>query len=76
MLFRSTVSAPISCKSAAADQTNAPLLKDNHPKSMLHVKATPVLRARFPVIDLHEHVNDASGIGDRGQFKGLSLANK
>ena len=40
------------------------LLKDYHPKSMLHLKETPVLRAKFPVIDMHQHVNDARGLGD------------
>ena len=48
-----------------ADQTKTLLLKDYHPKSMLHLKETPVLRAKFPVIDMHQHVNDARGVGDR-----------
>jgi predicted TIM-barrel fold metal-dependent hydrolase len=58
--------AQIGYKSAAdADQKKTLLLKDFHPKSMLHVKQTPVLRAKFPVIDMHQHVNDAAGIGER-----------
>ena len=57
--------AQIGYKSAAdADQKKTLLLKDYHPKSMLHLKTTPVLRAKFPVIDMHQHVNDARGIGD------------
>ncbi len=48
-----------------AAQRETLLLKDFHPKSMLHLKQTPVLRAKFPVIDVHQHVNDARGIGER-----------
>jgi predicted TIM-barrel fold metal-dependent hydrolase len=32
-------------------------LAEFEPKSMLHVKETPVGRARFPVIDVHTHVS-------------------
>ena len=35
------------------------LLRDFHPVSMLHVPVHEVERARFPVIDVHNHVNDA-----------------
>src|SRR5882724_3455877 len=60
------LAAQIGYQSAAdAEQKKTLLLKDYHPKSMLHVKETPVLRAKFPVIDMHQHVNDARGIGDR-----------
>src|SRR5712692_12061993 len=38
------------------------LLKDFDPKPMLHVEAHEVPRAKFPVIDVHNHVNDAGGI--------------
>ena len=38
------------------------LLKDFDPKPMLHVEAHDVPRAKFPVIDVHNHVNDAGGI--------------
>jgi len=41
------------------------LLRDFHPQSMLHAKATPLLRAKFPVFDVHQHLNDARGIGTR-----------
>jgi uncharacterized protein len=41
------------------------LLRDYHPKSMLHVAEHNVERARFPVWDVHNHVDDARGIGDR-----------
>ena len=58
--------AQIGYKAAAdAEQKKTLLLKDFHPKSMLHVKQTPVLRAKFPVVDMHQHVNDARGIGER-----------
>src|SRR2546426_4663608 len=35
------------------------LLSDFKPKSMLHAPVHNVERARFPVIDVHNHVNDA-----------------
>jgi uncharacterized protein len=38
------------------------LLKDFEPKSMLHASAHEVPRAKFPVIDVHNHVNDAQGV--------------
>ena len=48
-----------------AEQKKTLLLRDFHPRSMLHVPAHEVLRAKFPVIDVHQHVDDATGIGDR-----------
>lgn len=48
-----------------AEQKKTLLLRDFHPQSMLHVKATPVPRAKFPVFDVHQHLNDARGIGTR-----------
>jgi predicted TIM-barrel fold metal-dependent hydrolase len=38
------------------------LLKDFEPKSMLHAAEHPVPRAKFPVIDVHNHVNDPGGV--------------
>lgn len=38
------------------------LLKDFDPRPMLHVSAHEVPRSKFPVIDMHNHVNDAGGI--------------
>ena len=48
-----------------AAQKKTLLLRDFHPQSMLHAATTSVLRAKFPVIDVHQHVNDAAGIEDR-----------
>ena len=45
------------------------LLRDFQPESMLHVKRTPVERAKFPVFDVHQHLNDARGIGTRMEAK-------
>ena len=45
------------------------LLRDFHPESTLHVKATPVARAKFPVFDVHQHLDDALGIGSRMEPK-------
>ncbi len=38
------------------------LLKDFDPKPMLHAAVHETPRAKFPVIDMHNHVNDAGGI--------------
>src|SRR5450432_4215395 len=38
------------------------LLKDFDPKPMLHTAVHEVPRAKFPVIDMHNHVNDPGGI--------------
>jgi predicted TIM-barrel fold metal-dependent hydrolase len=47
-----------------ADTRKVILLKDFNPKPMVHVPAHEVTKAKFPVIDVHSHVNDAVGIGD------------
>jgi len=58
--------APIGYKPAAdADSRKTILLKDFHPQTALHAAAHDVQRAKFPVIDVHTHTNDARGIGDR-----------
>jgi len=55
----------IGYKSAAnADQTKTLLLKDFKPSSMLHAAAHPVDKAKYYVIDVHNHVNDAQGIDE------------
>ena len=45
-----------------AEQKKALLLKDFHPASVLHTPAHRLERAKFYVIDVHNHVNDAQGI--------------
>jgi predicted TIM-barrel fold metal-dependent hydrolase len=45
-----------------ADKRMTLLLKDFDPQPMLHVPVREVPRAKFPVIDVHNHVNDAGGI--------------
>ncbi|MBI1787371.1 MAG: amidohydrolase family protein, partial [Acidobacteria bacterium] len=40
-------------------------LPEYQPKSMLHVKETPVPRARFPVIDFHTHLSWGGGAKPR-----------
>jgi hypothetical protein len=49
---------------AGADQKKTLPLKDFHPASMLDALANRADRARFCVIDVHNHVNDAQGIGE------------
>jgi uncharacterized protein len=45
-----------------ADKRMTLLLKDFEPRSMAHLVVHETPRARFPVIDVHNHVNDAAGI--------------
>lgn len=56
------------------------LLKDWDPKPMLHLKAHELSRAKFYVIDVHNHVNDAAGVHGAqvpaaGVVKGMDQAN-
>jgi predicted TIM-barrel fold metal-dependent hydrolase len=48
-----------------ADSKKTLLLKDFQPEPALHAAAHEIRRAKFPVIDVHNHTNDAVGIGDR-----------
>ncbi|MGB9204465.1 MAG: amidohydrolase family protein [Terriglobales bacterium] len=48
-----------------ADSKKTILLKDFHPEPALHAAVHEIQRAKFPVIDVHTHTNDAAGIGDR-----------
>jgi len=48
-----------------ADQHKTLLLKDFHPTSMLHVPEHKPQRAKFYVLDIHNHTNDPAGIGDQ-----------
>jgi len=57
---QSQIQAQIGHKSPPdAKQRPVLLLRDFHPQSMLHARVNDVDRARFPVIDVHNHVNDA-----------------
>jgi len=47
-----------------ADTKKVILLRDFNPKPMVHVPVHEVKRAKFPVVDVHTHLNDAMGIGD------------
>jgi predicted TIM-barrel fold metal-dependent hydrolase len=47
---------------ADAERKKTLLLKDFHPVSMLHVPAHEIPKAKFYVIDVHNHVNDAARI--------------
>jgi predicted TIM-barrel fold metal-dependent hydrolase len=47
-----------------ADQKKTLLLRDFKPQPMLHAAVHKVDRAKFPVFDVHQHVNDAMGIED------------
>ena len=49
--------------SQGTEQKGDLLLRDFKPQSMLHVPVHNVDRARFPVIDIHNHVNDARSRG-------------
>src|SRR3981081_2295368 len=52
-----------------ADSKKTILLKDFHPEPALHAAVHEIRRAKFPVIDVHTHTNDAVGIGDRVDSK-------
>ena len=49
-------------------------LSEFQPKSMLHVPETKILRARFPVIDVHTHLSfraksvEGVGLGEKVEF--------
>ena len=45
-----------------AEDKKTLLLRDFKPQPMLHTDVHHVLQARFPVIDVHNHVNDAMGV--------------
>ena len=45
-----------------ADKRMTLLLKDFDPHSMLHAAVHEVPRAKFPAIDIHNHVNDPGGV--------------
>lgn len=63
--FEQSASPQIGYKSAAdAEQKKTLLLKDFKPVSMLHVPVHQVDRAKFYVIDVHNHVNDAARIDE------------
>jgi uncharacterized protein len=58
-------SQDIGYKSAQdAEQKKTLLLRDFHPKSELHAEQHLIQRAKFPVFDVHQHVNDAARIED------------
>src|SRR5258708_10207927 len=76
MLLAAGVSAaqqsPIGYKTAPdADSKKTILLKDFHPETALHAAKHEINRAKFPVFDVHNHTNDARGIGDRVDPKEL-----
>jgi predicted TIM-barrel fold metal-dependent hydrolase len=50
---------------ADADSKKTILLRDFQPEPALHAAVHEIQRAKFPVIDVHTHTNDAVGIGDR-----------
>jgi len=56
---------------ADADSKKTLLLKDFHPETALHAASHEIKRAKFAVIDVHNHTNDARGIGDRVDPKEL-----
>ena len=56
---------------ADADSKKTLLMKDFHPETALHAASHEIKRAKFAVIDVHNHTNDARGIGDRVDPKEL-----
>jgi len=65
LLAQNQAQDQIGYKSAPnAKERETLLLRDFHPKSMLHARVTPIHRAKFPVMDVHNHINDAMGIDE------------
>jgi predicted TIM-barrel fold metal-dependent hydrolase len=70
LLFLAALALPISSTGQDIQYNQDPdaakhmtlLLKDFDPTPMLHVAEHEVPRAKFPVIDVHNHVNDPGGI--------------
>ena len=63
--LRAPVTAQITYKpDPTAEQRKTLLLKDFQPQSMLHLPIHVVSRAKFPVVDVHQHINDAMGIDE------------
>jgi predicted TIM-barrel fold metal-dependent hydrolase len=63
-----------------ADKHMTLLLRDWNPKSMVHLPAHEVPRAKFYVIDVHNHIDDAQHVNDEEVppaevVKGMDLAN-
>ena len=60
-----TPAAQIGYKAAqGAEEKKTLLLRDFKPVSMLHVPEHKIDRAKFYVIDVHDHINDAQGIDE------------
>lgn len=65
-LLSAAQQSPIGYKPAPdADSKKTILLKDFHPETALHTAKHEINRAKFPVFDVHNHTDDARGIGDR-----------
>src|SRR5262245_52955470 len=56
--------APLASVLGADPEASGPplLLRDFKPKLMMQLTVTRVERARFPVVDVHNHLNDASSV--------------
>jgi len=54
-----------------ANEKKTILLRDFKPKPMVHLQSHELTRAKFPVIDVHTHTNDAMRIGDHVDPKAL-----
>jgi predicted TIM-barrel fold metal-dependent hydrolase len=62
---RQTAQPQIGYKSAAdAEKKKTVLLRDFKPVSMLHVPVHQVVKAKFYVMDVHNHINDAARVED------------
>jgi predicted TIM-barrel fold metal-dependent hydrolase len=70
LCFQATAHGPVSPPKIGyksdpnAEQKKTLLLRDLKPVSMLHAAAHPVDKAKFYVIDVHNHVNDAARIDE------------
>src|ERR1043165_9911594 len=68
-LGRAATARPVAQREEGGGATGAQpqgklALEDYEPKSMLHVPAHKVERARFPAIDFHTHLSWSGGFGE------------
>jgi predicted TIM-barrel fold metal-dependent hydrolase len=54
-----------------ADEKKTILLRDFKPTPMVHLEKHEIMRAKFPVIDVHTHINDAARITDHVEPKSV-----
>ncbi len=60
----------------AADPKQILPIEQYQPRSMLHTTGTKILRAAFPVIDIHTHITHAGGLKGPGELRFAATADE